>query len=218
MLAFEQESWEQHPGRRLAGVDEAGRGPLAGPVAAAAVTMSQTVAETLLTAELAGLTDSKKLSASRREQYFSILEAHPGVEIGVGWVDAATIDEINILRATHRAMGQALSALSPVPDFALVDGLPVKGLPCPSRAIVKGDALSFLIAAASVVAKVLRDRLMLELDSRFPGYGFVRNKGYGTHEHMRALLKHGPSPVHRKSFRPVAEFSQILMQSLMDED
>jgi ribonuclease HII len=170
-----------------------------------------------VTAELAGLTDSKRLSALRREQYLSVLEAHPDVEIGVGWVDAPVIDEINILRATHRAMGEALSALEPVPAFALVDGLPVKGLPCPSRAIVKGDARSFLIAAASIVAKVLRDRHMQELDGRYPGYGFARNKGYGTHEHMRALLRHGPSPAHRRSFRPVAEFSQILMQSLMDD-
>lgn len=178
--------------------------------------MAPEIAETLLAGSLAGLTDSKKLTPARRERYLATLQEEPGVSIGVGWVDAPCIDEINILQATYRAMSAAVAALPHLPDFALVDGLPVRGLPCASRAIVKGDAKSFLIAAASVVAKVQRDRYMQQQDLQYPAYGFARNKGYGTHEHMRALLKRGPTPLHRKSFRPVAEFSQILIQSVLE--
>ncbi|MBR6022108.1 MAG: ribonuclease HII, partial [Kiritimatiellae bacterium] len=115
------------------------------------------------------------------------------------------IDRLNILRATHLAMARALSQLSPLPDLALVDGLPVRGLPCPHRAIVSGDASSLLVAAASVLAKVTRDRLMVEADALYPGYGFAAHKGYGTRAHLDALARLGPSPIHRRSFAPVSQ-------------
>jgi ribonuclease HII len=123
-------------------------------------------------------------------------------------VDVGEIDEYNILRATHLAMARALDALSPRPDGALVDGLRVRGLPCPHEAIVKGDGCCVSIAAASILAKVTRDRIMVELDARYPGYGFARHKGYGTEEHLRALRELGASPCHRRSFRPVAEHGE----------
>jgi len=156
-----------------------------------------------------GLTDSKQLTAALRERFCSDLTAHVGVRIGVGWVSAAEVDELNVLYATYRAMARAVGALDILPDHALVDGLPVQGLPCSSTAIVRGDSRSLLIAAASVVAKVHRDRYMAELDHLYPGYGFAENKGYGTASHMEALLRMGPCPEHRRSFRPVAESLQL---------
>jgi ribonuclease HII len=128
---------------------------------------------------------------------------------GVGVADVAEIDSLNILRATHLAMARALKALSPLPDFVLVDGLPVPGLPCPSRAIVGGDGRSLSIAAASIIAKVTRDRMMVELDGLYPGYQFARHKGYGTQIHMESLFKLGPCPAHRRSFRPVQEALRV---------
>ena len=204
MLSFEQDAWRQNY-RRVAGVDEAGRGPLAGPVVAAAVF----VAGEFLVGEADGvfkkLTDSKQLTEKNRELFFSVLTTSPQVQYGVGIVSETELDAHNILRATHQAMARALSVIQPLPDYALVDGLPVPGLPCPSRAIVKGDALSLSIAAASVIAKVTRDHLMLELDRQYPQYGFARHKGYGTRDHLEALRKWGPSACHRRSFRPVRE-------------
>lgn len=193
--------------RSLAGVDEAGRGPLAGPVVAAAVVLDPEFAEAESSRSLAGLTDSKKISAARRNHFFELLSASPGVRVGVGLSDAAEIDSLNILRATHRAMARALARLHPPAEHALVDGLPVPGLPCASTAIVKGDTLSLSIAAASVIAKVTRDRLLLELDRAYPQYGFARHKGYGTTAHLAALRQFGPSPCHRRSFGPVAQLS-----------
>lgn len=182
---------------RVAGVDEAGRGPLAGPVVAAAVVLPADV-------ELAGLRDSKCLPEPARERlYVQVLEAALGWAVGVA--SPEEIDRVNILRATHLAMARALATLSPGADGALVDGLPVRGLPCPHQAIVRGDACCMSIAAASVLAKVTRDRLMLALDEEHPGYGFARHKGYGTREHLQALRELGPLPCHRRSFRPVAE-------------
>ena len=181
----------------VAGVDEAGRGPLAGPVVAAAVVLPQL-------AELPGVFDSKQLSAVQREELYRELVALPGVDIGVGIVEAPEIDELNILRATHLAMRKALLALKKV-DFALVDGLPVPGLPVPARNLVKGDALCASIAAASIVAKVRRDAIMVEADARYPGYGFAEHKGYGCASHVEALKKLGVTPIHRRSFRPVRE-------------
>lgn len=202
MLRYEEEAWQQ--GRQLvAGVDEAGRGPLAGPVVAAAVLWSPAYARTAAGTTLRGLTDSKKLTARRREFFYGLLTSTPEVRYAVGVVEAAEIDAVNILHATHRAMAAALSQLDPLPDWALVDGRPVPGLPCPSRAIVRGDGLSLSIAAASVVAKVTRDRLMQEWDRHHPVYGFARHKGYGTAEHLAALAAHGPAPCHRRSFAPV---------------
>ena len=181
----------------IAGVDEAGRGPLAGSVVAAAVILPSDVAE------LPGVFDSKQLSEAEREELFEALHALPGVQISVASASAAEIDQMNILRATHLAMRRAVSGLETA-DFVLVDGLPVQ-FTLPSRNIVKGDAKCASIAAASIVAKVTRDREMLAADAEFPEYGFARHKGYGTAEHLEALKKYGPSPIHRKSFRPVYE-------------
>lgn len=191
-------------GRRpLAGVDEAGRGPLAGPVVAAAVVFPEEWLQDAWPADLDGLNDSKQLTEDRREAYFRFLVGHPGVRHGIGRVDAAGIDALNILRATHRAMNEALRALRPRPAHALVDGRPVPGLLVEHTAVVKGDARSYSIAAASVLAKVTRDRIMLEADRAWPGYGFAQHKGYPTPEHLAALARLGPCPIHRRSFAPV---------------
>ena len=206
MLEFEHKFWAERPDAVLAGVDEVGRGPLAGPVYASAVVIASADADSFLEGPLAGLTDSKKLTEASRERFCALLQSLPGVRIGIGSASVAEIDRLNILRATHLAMRRAVLDLGdPPPDHILVDGLPVKGLPAPSTAIVKGDAQSLLIAAASVVAKVTRDHLMAELDTIHPGYGFASNKGYGTAEHLDALRRLGVSPVHRRSFAPVAD-------------
>lgn len=204
MLTFEREYWLQGI-RLVAGVDEAGRGPLAGPVVAAAVVFDPDWALEEEAAALSGLTDSKQLSESRREAFAALLRSSPRVRMGLGLSEASEIDRINILKATHRAMARAVSQLDPLPDLVLVDGLPVSGLPCPSRAIVRGDALSLSIAAASVMAKVVRDARMRELDALYPGYGFSAHKGYGTEAHLGALYKLGPCPEHRRTFAPVRE-------------
>jgi ribonuclease HII len=204
--------WEQGI-TRLAGVDEAGRGPLAGPVVAAAVAMDRIVLENAAGKELLGLTDSKQLSERRREHFAGAIARMGGVDVGIGAADVGEIDRLNILQATHLAMKRALLALARPPDCALVDGLPVDGLPCSSRAIVRGDSQSLLIAAASVVAKVHRDGLMREIDATYPGYGFAQHKGYGSSRHMQALLEHGPCPEHRRSFRPVREAETIRTRS-----
>lgn len=205
MLQFERQAWESGA-VRLAGVDEAGRGPLAGPVVAVALVFDRSFLEAEQYGRLQFINDSKSLSAAQRDDSYALLTggACP-CEIGIGTADVAEIDSLNILRATHLAMARALNALNPLPDLALVDGLPVPGLPCRSQAIVAGDGRSLSIAAASIVAKVTRDRMMVELDSRFPGYDFARHKGYGTRIHMEALLRLGPCPAHRRSFRPVQE-------------
>lgn len=202
MLQFEQDAWAKGL-QRLAGVDEAGRGPWAGPVVAAAVIFDPAFVTREQNGLLKGLTDSKKLTARSRERFFEILTASASVEVGVGRADPEEIDRLNILRATHQAMARALLALTPLPAHALVDGGRVHGLPCPSTSIIRGDSLSLSVAAASVAAKVTRDRIMQELSGRFPLYGFERHKGYGTADHRAALRKYGPCPVHRRSFRPV---------------
>ncbi|HRR35306.1 MAG TPA: ribonuclease HII [Kiritimatiellia bacterium] len=210
MLRYEKAAWKQRPSLVLAGVDEAGRGCLAGPVVAGAVMMPPDIAECLYANGLAGLTDSKQLSAARREAFYQILTTTPGVIYATGWCSAAEIDRLNILSATHLAMRRALEALPVMPDLALVDGLPVRRLPCESNAIVQGDAKSFLIAAASVIAKVSRDRYMVEAGARYPLYGFAEHKGYGVHAHVTALFKHGSCPEHRHTFRPVQDVDQKL--------
>lgn len=185
---------------RIAGVDEAGRGPLAGPVAAAAVILPRGFA-------CPGLDDSKKISAKRREALYLRLTQNPEVLWAVATASCGEIDRLNILRATHLAMRRAVESLVPPPDHCLIDGLPVRGFPLPHDAIIKGDGLSLSIAAASIIAKVTRDRMMRELDREFPQFGFARHQGYGTKEHLEALRIHGPCRHHRRSFQPVAQLS-----------
>lgn len=182
--------------QRICGIDEAGRGPLAGPVVAAAVILPPGYV-------LPGLNDSKQVSAKRREQLFETLMADEHVQKSVAQASAAEIDRLNILRATHLAMERAALGLPQPPDFCLIDGLPVPNFPLPSAALVKGDARCLSIAAASILAKVTRDRLMRELDTRYPGYGFATHAGYGTAAHLSALRRLGPCPEHRRSFAPV---------------
>jgi len=184
--------------QKIAGVDEVGRGPLAGPVVAAAV---------ILPKDGIGpqLFDSKQISSKKREAlYSSILNEALGV--GVGVVGQEEIDRINILQATLRAMALAIGNLSPPPDFILIDGLQGITLPIPQKPIRKGDQLSNSIAAASIIAKVTRDRMMLECHLKYPQYNFARHKGYGTKEHRRAIEKFGLCELHRKSFRGVKEY------------
>jgi ribonuclease HII len=189
----------------IAGLDEAGRGPLAGPVVAAAVMLPIRWAQGSLPRGLYGLNDSKQLNPEEREHYYLFLTSHPDVRYGVSIVDSAIVDSINILQATHRAMNEALGQLQPAPEHILVDGLPVRSLPFTQRAIIEGDAKSYSIAAASVIAKVTRDRLMIEYDRQYPVYGFAEHKGYGTPRHLAALVRHGPCPIHRVSFAPVRQ-------------
>jgi len=208
LLTFERQFWSRGF-QRVAGVDEAGRGPLAGPVVAAAVVFSREFAECEEFGLLNGLTDSKKLSPGRREAFFSILERSVHVDIGVGVADVDEIDRLNILGATHVAMHRAVARLPSSPDYVLVDGRDVPGFPCGSTSIVGGDGRSLSIAAASVAAKVVRDRRMQELDQLYPQYRFAAHKGYGTSAHMQALFEYGPCPEHRRSFRPVREAADM---------
>jgi ribonuclease HII len=208
VLQFEREAWEAGQ-RRVAGVDEAGRGPLAGPVVAAALVFPRALIEAEQYGLFVGLTDSKQLTERQRADFFERLTAQAGVEIGIGIRTADEIDAVNILQATRGAMIEALNRLLPAPDCALIDGLPVPGLPCAARAIVGGDACSFSVAAASIVAKVTRDRMMLDFDRLYPQYGFAQHKGYGTKAHIQALLEHGPCPIHRRTFRPVRDVLRI---------
>jgi ribonuclease HII len=190
---------------RVAGVDEAGRGPLAGPVVAGAAILPAKWAESGLPRELNGLNDSKQLTQTQREKFFAFLTSCGEVEFAVARIDASQIDMLNILRATHYAMNAALAKLNPEPQHVLVDGLAVKTIHVPQTAIVKGDARSYSIAAASVLAKVTRDRLMLEFDQRWPVYGFAEHKGYGTARHFAAIAAHGACPIHRHSFAPLKQ-------------
>lgn len=184
--------------RMIAGVDEAGRGPLAGPVVAAAVVLD-TSSNGLL---IEGLNDSKQLSAARREALYPLIMGK-ALSVGVGVVDALGIDRINILQATIVAMKQAIEGLAISPDFVLIDALTLPDFPLPQKGIIKGDASSASIAAASIVAKVTRDRMMVDLHQRFPQYGFDIHKGYGTRLHLDRLREYGPCEIHRKSFRGV---------------
>ncbi|WP_245500974.1 ribonuclease HII [Lichenibacterium minor] len=182
---------------RVAGVDEAGRGPLAGPVSAAAVILDPAAVPP-------GIDDSKALTADRREALCDAI-LRSALAVGIGLAPAAEIDALNIRQATFAAMRRAVRGLGLAPDHLLIDGRDVPpGLPCPARALVKGDALSLSIAAASIVAKVTRDRLMARLDLAHPAYGFRIHKGYPTAAHRAAILRHGPSPCHRLSFGSVA--------------
>lgn len=181
--------------RLLCGIDEAGRGPLAGPVVAAAAVFAKGVS-------IPGVADSKTLSEERREALYDVILTK-AVEVRVGIVGPGTIDRINILAATHKAAKAALSRLVAKPDLIITDYLNLKRVQAPLKFFVRGDAISHAIAAASIIAKVTRDRLMMEYHERFPRYNFARNKGYGTREHMEALAKSGPCEIHRLTFKGV---------------
>ena len=200
-LAYERELWAEGL-RRVAGVDEAGCGPLAGPVVAAAVVLPCAWRVSGLIVPLRGLNDSKQLTEAQRENYFALIQAHPDIQYAVAEFGVETIDRINIRQAAWRAMNQALDQLKPRPDHVLVDGLRIKWLAYPQTALAQGDAKSYSIAAASVLAKVTRDRRMREYDRLYPGYGFAAHKGYGTPQHLAAIRQLGPCPIHRRSFAP----------------
>lgn len=201
-LEWERALWESGC-RVVAGVDEAGRGPLAGPVVAAAVVLPWEWGRDGIPDPYVGLDDSKKLSARARDGFFGLLTSDPRLRFAIVEASAQVIDRINILAATHQAMNEAVGLLAPGPSHVLVDGLKVPSLRWPQTAIVGGDGRSYSIAAASVLAKVTRDRIMAEAEARHPGYGFARHKGYPTPGHLAALSRLGPCELHRRSFAPV---------------
>jgi ribonuclease HII len=197
-LLFFERSARKAGALRIAGLDEAGRGPLAGPVVAAAVVLP----EGLL---IPGVKDSKQLSEDQRERLYSQITGS-AIAYGIGIVDERTIDEVNIREASIIAMEQALEAITPAPDHLLIDGnFTLPRIPLPQRPIIKGDCLSHSIAAASILAKVTRDRLMHDLHERYPQYNFRKHKGYGTKEHIELIRLHGPCDAHRRTFQPVAD-------------
>lgn len=196
LLRHERALWTQGV-RHVAGVDEVGVGPLAGPLVAAAVILPREC-------EVRGIDDSKKLTAARREALRVEIEAC-AVAVGVGIVEVRDVERLNTYWAAIEAMRRAIAALPVAPQQVLVDARRIPGLAMPQLALVKGDARSYSIAAASIVAKVARDAMMAELDGRYPAYGFARHMGYGTAEHLAALDRHGPCPAHRRSFLPVAQ-------------
>lgn len=191
---------QAYPYNFIAGVDEVGRGPLAGPVVAAAVILDPA-------RPIAGLADSKVLSEQKREELV-ILIRERAIAWAVGRAEIEEIDQINILQASLLAMRRAVLALSPQPEFALIDGNRCPALPCPAEAIIKGDATVAAISAASILAKVSRDQEMVELDQQYPGYGFASHKGYPTKAHLAALSALGITPIHRRSFGPVKKYVQ----------
>ncbi len=195
MLSYERRFFKEGF-RWIAGVDEAGRGPLAGPVVAAAVILPEEFRNE-------EIDDSKKLTARKRESLFGLIE-ESALSYGIAILSAEDIDRLNIYQATKAAMGNALESLSLPPDLVITDAMPLEGISCPVVPLVKADAQCLNVAAASILAKVTRDRIMDELDARYPEYGFRRNKGYGTREHLDALERLGPIPgIHRCSFGPV---------------
>lgn len=194
LLKYEQELYKNNI-TLIAGVDEAGRGPLVGPVVAAAVILPQNY-------QLEGLNDSKQLSAKKRELFFDILQRE-AISIGVGIVSAKEIDELNILEASRKAMYLALANLNVKPEYILSDAMSLNDIDIPSRSIIHGDALSLSIAAASVIAKVTRDRIMDELDQKYPIYNYKKNKGYPTKEHLALINEYGVTEEYRLSYKPV---------------
>jgi ribonuclease HII len=182
---------------RVAGIDEAGRGPLAGPVMAAAVILPEGV-------YIQGVDDSKKLSPQKREKLFDVIMSR-ALSVGIGVVGPEVIDRVNILQATRLAMLEAVEQLSPQPDYILVDGITTISTTITQKTVKKGDSLSLSIAAASIIAKVTRDRVMVEMDLVFPGYGLAGHKGYGSAQHLEAIRLLGPSPIHRMTFGGVKE-------------
>jgi ribonuclease HII len=204
---YEAQAWRAGLAR-VAGIDEAGRGPLAGPVVAAAVVIAPD-------RRIKGLCDSKLLPPEKREALFAVIHER-AVAIGVGIVDHLTIDRVNILQATILAMREALAGLAIVPELVITDFVALPALPCPQRNLVDGDTRCATVAAASIVAKVTRDRLMLEADKQFPEYGFARHKGYGTPDHLAALDRHGACPIHRRTFSGVWRQGELFV--LEDDD
>ena len=196
LLVEEQKLW-QKGFLLIAGIDEAGRGPLAGPVVAAACILPSRF-------ELPGLNDSKMLTESKREKLFAQIQSQ-AIDFGIGSAESAEIDALNILQATKLAMKRAVESLTIRPHCLLIDALSLPSVNLPQFPLIHGDRLSASIAAASILAKVTRDRLMTELDSLYPEYTFAKNKGYGTSEHMKVLRRLGPCPLHRKSFAPVKQ-------------
>lgn len=194
-LRYEKRAYK-NGARIVAGIDEAGRGPLAGPVVAAAVVLPHEYRHRVLN-------DSKQLAPEQREKLYAELTGNPQVYWAVGESSVEIIEQYNILRATERAMAVALNGLPVQPDHVLVDGHRCRAILSPQTSIIGGDAKSFSIAAASVIAKVTRDRLLVELDRQYPQYGFAVHKGYGTPEHLAAIEKYGPCPIHRRTFAPV---------------
>lgn len=176
----------------IGGIDEAGRGPLAGPVVAAVVVFKQNT-------KIEGINDSKKLSEAKREELFDIIKEQ-ALDYGIGIVNNNEIDEFNILQATYMAMKKAINCLEKTPDYLLIDAATIPGVDTPQKPIIKGDSKSISIAAASILAKVTRDSIMYQYDEMYPEYGFKGHKGYGTKEHYEAIEKHGITPIHRKSF------------------
>ncbi len=204
---YEARAWRAGVGL-VAGVDEAGRGPLAGPVVAAAVILDPG-------RRVRGLQDSKVLTPERREELFLVISDRARA-IGVGIVDHGTIDRINILRATETAMLEALTRLAVAPELVITDFVALRALACPQKNLVDGDARCATVAAASIIAKVTRDRMMLELDTKYPEYGFARHKGYATPEHLTALDRLGPCPIHRRTFAGVWRQGELFV--LEDQD
>ena len=196
MTDYEQK-YQKEGYKNIAGIDEVGRGPLAGPVIAAAVILP-------IGFYLPGIDDSKKLSEKKREEFYAEI-CDKAIAIGIGRIENDEIDRINIYEATKKAMLSAVLQLKPQPDFLLIDAVPLE-TPYPSESIIKGDGLSVSIAAASIVAKVIRDRLLKDYDLEYPEYGFAHNAGYGTKEHLDAIESYGITPIHRKSFSPIKEY------------
>lgn len=198
-----ENAWKQRGYTCIAGIDEAGRGPLAGPVSVAAVVLPEGF-------EHGDLNDSKQLTEAKRERIYEELVSCEDVRWSVALIHAEEVDSINILQATYVGMRRVALALQPQPEVVLIDGRPVPNFPIKQQALVKGDALSLSIAAASVIAKVTRDRLMLEAAGKYPQYGFEKHKGYGTKLHLAKLAEHGPCPLHRRSFAPIAQLTLSL--------
>ncbi len=201
LLKYEKELYKNNISL-IAGVDEAGRGPLAGPVVAAAVILPKNY-------KLDGLNDSKQLTEKKREEYFKVLEKE-ALSIGVGIISPQDIDEINILEASRKAMYVALNNLDLTPEYILSDAMSLNDIDIPSRPIIHGDALSLSIAAASVIAKVTRDHIMYEIDLKYPEYNFKKHKGYPTKEHLELLKKYGVMEEYRKSYKPVKQIMEEL--------
>lgn len=209
MTSFEREAFAQGHSS-IAGVDEAGRGPLAGPVVAAAAIIPEGL-------YIPYVNDSKKLPSSKRKELFDAIQSDPSIITAVGIVSSEEIDRINIYQAAMLAMKIAVEGLAKKPDFLLVDGMQIKGLPYPQLKIIKGDSLSQSIAAASIVAKETRDALMMEYERLYPGYGFAKHKGYGTEQHLKAIEKLGPCAIHRRTFAPIRERLEKQQLSLFQD-